>query len=296
MSSYPPALAAHLAGEATTVCHCWRLTRTDGAVSGFTDHDRPLTVGGTLFQPRTGFAATEARDTLGLAIDTVDIEGALSSEDIGEADIAAGLYDDATVETLLVNWQDPTMAASLRKATVGRITRRDTAYVVELKSAMHALDQISGRTVSRRCDAALGDGRCRFDLAQEGFFAVGAVAAATTPEILRVTGLDGFAAGWFAQGTVEWTSGALAGRNSQVVGHTRSAGGVDLALQAGEGPAPADGDAFVVRAGCDKAFATCKAKFANALNFQGFPHLPGNDSAYGYVVDGGVFDGGPLVP
>src|SRR5690606_37052837 len=147
------------------------------------------------------------------------------------------------------------------------------------------------RTVSRRCDAVLGDNRCGFDLGQEGFFAEGTVAMATTPEILRVTGLDSLAAGWFAHGTVEWTSGALAGRTSHVVGHTKSAGGVDLALQADDGPSPQEGDAFIVRAGCDKAFATCKAKFANALNFQGFPHLPGNDSAYGYVVDGGVFDG-----
>ncbi len=56
------------------------------------------------------------------------------------------------------------------------------------------------------------------------------------------------------------------------------------------------GDGFEVTVGCDKAFATCKAKFANALNFRGFPHLPGNDAAYGYVTDGAIFDGGPLVP
>ena len=53
---------------------------------------------------------------------------------------------------------------------------------------------------------------------------------------------------------------------------------------------------FTISAGCDKAFATCKAKFANQLNFQGFPHLPGNDAAYAYVDGEGVFDGAPLVP
>ena len=40
----------------------------------------------------------------------------------------------------------------------------------------------------------------------------------------------------------------------------------------------------------------CKAKFANPSNFRGFPHLPGNDDAYGYVTDDGEFDGGALVP
>ena len=48
--------------------------------TGYTDHDRALTVDGTTFEPETGFSASEARETLGLAVDTVDVEGALSSE------------------------------------------------------------------------------------------------------------------------------------------------------------------------------------------------------------------------
>ena len=58
---------------------------------------------------------------------------------------------------------------------------------------------------------------------------------------------------------------------------------------------PEAGTAFSIVAGCDKQFSTCKTKFANPVNFRGFPHLPGNDAAYGYVTDGGVFDGGPIV-
>ena len=296
MTIYPEALAAHLDGEATTICHCWRLTRRDAAVKGFTDHDRRLTVDGTLFEPLTGFSATEARDTLGLAVDTVDVEGALSSDDIDEADIAAGIYDDATVETLLVNWAAPAQFARLRSATIGKITRRDNAFVAELKSRMHALDQVNGRVISRRCDAELGDARCRFAMDLPGFSATGAVVSSETPEMLRVSGLDSFEGGWFALGSIEWTSGALAGRTAYVAGHVTRQGGVELTLQPGEGAPPEPSDTFLIRAGCDKTFATCKAKFDNALNFQGFPHLPGNDAAYGYAVDGDVFDGGPLVP
>ena len=39
----------------------------------------------------------------------------------------------------------------------------------------------------------------------------------------------------------------------------------------------AAGDTFAVTAGCDKRFATCRDRFANAVNFRGFPHIPGND-------------------
>ena len=37
------------------------------------------------------------------------------------------------------------------------------------------------------------------------------------------------------------------------------------------------GQAFTITAGCDKHLDTCKAKFANVVNFRGFPHMPGND-------------------
>jgi uncharacterized phage protein (TIGR02218 family) len=32
-----------------------------------------------------------------------------------------------------------------------------------------------------------------------------------------------------------------------------------------------------LRDGCDKRFTTCVARFANAANFRGEPHLPGTD-------------------
>lgn len=296
MNSYPQRLVDHLAGEVTTVCHCWRLKRKDGIVSGFTDHDLPLKVDGTIFKPETGLTASEARDSLGLAIDTVDVEGALSSADIREEDIAAGLYDGAAIETLLVNWRAPTDFALLRKATIGRILRSDQRFVAELESLVHSLDQPNGRYVGRACDAELGDARCRFLLDQPGFHASGQVVAQEDADTFLVAGLDTFQPGWFSHGTLNWSGGARMGRSERIVGHGHEPGGVRIALRPSGGPAVGVGDAFVIHAGCDKSFATCKAKFANSVNFQGFPHLPGNDAAYGYVVDGGVFDGSPIVP
>ena len=168
MSGYPEALAAHIGREVTTVCHCWRLTRRDGWVAGYTDHDRPLTIGATVHAPQTGLSASEARDTLGLAVDTVDVEGVLSSDDISDEDIAAGLYDGATVETFLVNWRQPDDFVMLRTATIGKITRTDGRFVAELESLAHSLDRPDGRYVSRTCDAELGDARCGFRPRQSG--------------------------------------------------------------------------------------------------------------------------------
>ncbi len=296
MSDIPDMLAAHLARETTSLCHCWRVTRRDGTVSGFTDHDRPLTVEGTTFEPRSGFTASEARETLGLAADTVEIEGAISAATITGEDIAAGRWDGATVETLLVNWRAPEEAATIRTQTVGRITRADSRFVAELDGPEAALDRVGGRWFRRTCDAELGDARCGVALDDPALKATGSVTDAVSADTIRVAGLASFPAGWFAEGRLTATSGAVAGTTVRVLSHRISGEGIELVLWRDGAGLPAPGDGFAIVAGCDKRFATCKAKFSNHLNFRGFPHLPGNDAAYGYATEGQLFDGAPLAP
>lgn len=296
MTVYPEALKTHLAADCTTLCQAWRLARRDGAVLGFTDHDLALRFDGTDFEPRSGFGASEAVRSLGLAVDTVDVDGALSSDALPAEAIEAGLFDDATVETFLVNWREPTERALVRKATIGKITRSDGRFLAELKGQMHALDQPNARYLTRACDAELGDPRCSFDLARPGFSGVGAVLDAVAPAAFRVTGLGGFAADWFTHGLLTWTGGPRSGRSERIVDHRVQGEEAVLFLLPIAGAPAEPGDTFGIVAGCDKTFATCKAKFSNRQNFRGFPHLPGNDRAYAYVTDGLVFDGGPVVP
>lgn len=296
MTAYPEDFSAHLKQHCTTLCQAWRLSRRDGVVFGFTDHDVAVAFDGNTFEPQSGFTASEAVKSLGLAVDTVDVEGALSSDVLEREAIEAGLFDDATIETFLVNWRDAEQRALVRKATVGKITRSDGRFVAELKSRLHALDQPNARYLTRACDAELGDGRCRFDLARAGFSGAGALLDTVAPDTVRVIGLGGFAADWFTHGLLTWTSGPRAGRSERIVDHRTQGEQAVLFLLPIAGASPAPGDTFTIVAGCDKTFATCKMKFGNAQNFRGFPHLPGNDRAYAYVTDGLVFDGGPIVP
>jgi uncharacterized phage protein (TIGR02218 family) len=55
------------------------------------------------------------------------------------------------------------------------------------------------------------------------------------------------------------------------------------------------GAAVTLVAGCDRRFSTCAAKFGNALNFRGFPHVPGNDFVLRYPRSGDDLDGRALV-
>ena len=61
-------------------------------------------------------------------------------------------------------------------------------------------------------------------------------------------------------------------------------GTVTLDLWQAMPQAIAEGDTFTVTAGCDKRFATCRDKFANVVNFRGFPHIPGNDFIVSYPL------------
>ncbi len=54
------------------------------------------------------------------------------------------------------------------------------------------------------------------------------------------------------------------------------------------------GDLIRVEAGCDKRLETCRFKFNNILNFQGFPHIPGEDWLMSYPSEGQPHDGGSL--
>lgn len=295
MRSLSPALAAHLAEPATTLCRAWRLTRRDGAVMGFTDHDRDLAFDGTTFAAGTGLEAAEANAELGFAVGGGEVSGALVSAGLTETDIAAGRYDDATVETWLVNWADPEARLLTGSFSVGEIRREDGAFVAELRGPAHRLDEERGLLYRRACSADLGDGRCRVDLASAAFRATGTVGATDGGLTVTAAGLGGFETGWFTAGELRWTSGANEGVAAEVKAHRVTAGIVQLDLWSRAPDVIAPGDGFQVTAGCDKSLATCRAKFANVLNHRGFPHMPGNDFVLRVAAAGqGAFDGGSL--
>ena len=73
MRDIPAALATHLEGGATTLCRCWTLTRRDGLVLAFTDHDRSLSFDGVTFAAVTGLEAADATSEIGFAIGGGDV-------------------------------------------------------------------------------------------------------------------------------------------------------------------------------------------------------------------------------
>ncbi len=285
MRNIPPALQAKLDSGVTTLCRCWLIARQDGATQGFTDHDEDIVLGDVTCRAGTGLSGSEVSQKHGLAVDSSELSGALSDETLNEDDLAAGLYDAAGVELWLVDWSEPALRVLLAKGTLGEVRRDGSVFTTEMRGLSEKLAQDSGRLYTATCSADLGDGRCTVDLTSATYRGSGAVTALTATSAFRASGLDGYDDGWFSAGKLSFTSGANAGFAVEVKLHRKSTD-VTLDLWQAMPHAIAPGDTFTVTAGCDKRFATCHDRFANVVNFRGFPHIPGNDFVVRYPVQG----------
>ena len=287
-------LLSHLGLGVTTVCRAWMVQRRDGVTYGFTDHDRDFAFDSVTFKASTGLSARVLQQSTGLSVDNSEAIGALSDAAIDEADLAAGRFDGAEVRSWLVNWADPAQRIEQFRGNFGEITRSAGAFRAELRGLTDRLNQPQGRVYQRSCSAVLGDARCGFDLSAPGYRATGVIAGFDPMGRMRFAGLTGFADRWFERGRLMVQTGAAAGlvgmiKSDRVAGADRL---VDL-WHAFGAPLVA-GDQVQLDAGCDRMAQTCRGKFANFLNFQGFPHIPGEDWLTSYPVSTRPNDGGSL--
>jgi len=285
-------LQTHLNSGATTLCWCWKITRNDAAVQGFTDHDTDLAFDGVTYEAASGFTASEVQSSLGLAVDNLTVVGALNSSTINESDLAAGLYDDASIEIWRVNWAAPDQRVLMRKGSLGEVQRGRTSFQAEVRGLAHILNQPVGRAFGYSCDADLGDARCTINLATSSFTGTGTIATTSDNRRFTVAGLESFADNWFTNGKLTFTSGANAGRAMEIKRHGVSSLGVSIELWQAMSEDVAIADSFSITAGCDKQFSTCKTKFANTANFRGFPYMPGNDTVVSVATQNQTLNGG----
>lgn len=277
MKSISSALQTHLDSGATTLCWCWRLTRKDALAQGFTDHDRDVIFDGTVFEASAGFTASDITDSLGLSVDNLEVTGAISSASLDEDDLAAGRYDDAGIEIFRVNWQDPAQRVLMRTGSLGEVRRAGNAFSAEVRGLAHYLQQPKGRLYQYTCDADLGDARCGVNLNSPAYTGTAWIGAVLSPRKFKITGVDSFENGFFTRGLARFTSGPSAGLAIEIKAHVRAAASVIIDLWGDAQGPPVAGNALVLTAGCDKRIETCRTRFANAVNFRGFPDMPGND-------------------
>lgn len=294
MADVSAALQAHLETGHTTLCHAWRIERVDGVVFAFTDHDVPLVFDGQEFRADSGLSAKAIAQTTGLSVDNTEALGALSDITLREDEIEQGRFDGARVVSWLVNWADPSQRKVQFRGTIGEIRRVDGAFRAELRGLTEALNKPQGRVFQKPCTAVLGDAQCRFALDTVGYVESRPVESVQEGRVFTWTSFEGFEEAWFTRGRLEVLAGEAKGLWGMIK-HDRFEDGlrrVEL-WEPIRGAVP-EGTQVRLVAGCDKRLETCRLKFNNLVNFQGFPDLPGEDWVMAVPRSSGTNTGGSL--
>nr|BDD46835.1 hypothetical protein 3 [bacterium] len=271
MRSITQELQLHLESEVTSLATCWKLTRQDGTVLGFTDHSEGLLFETLNYEASTGFTASSIESKSDFSVDNLDVEGMIDSSSIKESDLMGGLYDFAEIEIFIVNYADLSQGRMLiRKGWLGEVQINKSKFIAEVRGLTQKLNQNMMRIYAPSCDCLLGDARCGVEAST--FTSPATVSAATSRQIFKSPDLTQ-EAGYFIGGEIHWQTGLNAGLRMEIKEFENFQ--ITLAL-----PMPNTihvDDTFNAIAGCDKTFETCKSKFTNSTNFRGFPHIPGMD-------------------
>jgi uncharacterized phage protein (TIGR02218 family) len=272
---------------------CWEVNRRDGAVIRGTEADIDIIVtddsrglAGTYIK-ETGITGSDVRSTDDLAVDNLEVKGALgvapgdSSSDssglllteLAADDIEAGLYDNAEITTFLVNSLDPDLYQHvLRTGWMGNIRRTaEGSYTTEMRGLTQALSQGIVKTYGVGCQWELGDSHCRVDLTSHTF--TNSVAVVTSRRAFQIATPLGTVLN-IAGGKVTWTSGFNDGYSMEIKSYLS----LQMELYV---PMPNDitvGDTLIIQRGCDKTRETCINQYNNILNFGGWGVLVPGDN------------------
>lgn len=268
-----------LAGDVTTLALCWKLTRGDGVVLGFTGHDHDLVVDGVRYRARPGMTPSAVSHSMDLSADSMEAEGFLSSAGLTAEDLENGRWAEARVELFACDWHDSDAGRlGLMKGTIGSVSRMGfgpgTAFRAELLSELAGLEMVEPVRLSPLCRAELGDGRCGVDMAARR---VVVEALDWSGYRLRISAAP-FEPERYAWGRIRWLSGPMTGVDRRV----SAIEGDELLLEEPLPDLPEKGSRVWLWEGCDKRFATCCQRFRNALSFDGEPHVPGTDALLRY--------------
>lgn len=271
MKTMSVALKAHYALGTTTIATCWKATLTNSTVVAATSLNRDLVVDAVTYKATTGYSPTNIDSTAELSPDNLEVDGFLASPAITDADIHSGLWDYAAIEVFEVNYADLTMGKNImRSGTLGEVKAGRSSFIAELRGLMQAYSRTIVRLTGKECDADLGDTRCKKVLT--AFTVTGTVGSVTGNRVINDAARTEVA-DWFTGGKMTFTSGPNNGLSMEVKKNV--VGQIELHEQM-----PfiiAAGNTYSLVAGCTKRFTQdCIAKFANGVNFRGFPHLPGS--------------------
>lgn len=266
-------MKAHLAGSVLTLAVCWRVTRKDGAVFGFTSLDVPLDFEGVTYSPQTGISPTSTVMSADGAVANSELMGVLNSDLITEQDLEAGLWSYAEISVFLVNWADLSMGAvPIQQGNLGQVKlQKGSTFAAEMRSMGQLLQLPLGDLDVRTCPQR--DCACLVEVAKPENLISGAVTSVAYGSRVFSAAARTEPAHYFRYGKLTFTSGANSGLSQEVFAFSS---GVFTLLDAMP-HAITVGDTFKVSKGIDGTTNACKSVWGNLHKFGGTPYVLGPD-------------------
>jgi uncharacterized phage protein (TIGR02218 family) len=265
----------------------WIITRTDGEVYGFTDHDQTLTFRGVSCKPcdSVSGSAVQLSAIVGQS-GSVELRGILASGGVDEVELYSGLFDGAKLEVWLVPWGDNETGEIPRRlmgGTTGDSTQGEISFSQEILSDQQYLQQHAlPETYTADCPYEFGnsnDSRCPVDLGP--LVVSGSVTGLAVPDAMTNSTRRIFtdstrveADREFELGQITWTSGDNAGQTSFVKDFS---GGAFVLWEPLFYPIEI-GDGYDATPGCAKTKSAHLTYNADLVDFGGYPDIPGTDA------------------
>lgn len=248
----------------------FRLQRQDGFVLRFTDHDRPLTFDGELYEPVNLSSISAERREAGLRSGNQEASGIVDGVTITIPDLLGHKYRGAIVWQKLIDWRRPLHVFYAETKRVRQIQWDGSRWVATLEGMAARMQQLVGGRFggifTTTCNYRLGEvNTCRADISLETI---------TDVTVSGLIGTDAYmgayfsAASWpgtyaddyYRDGEIQWTTGANAGLVSPIVQHIHGSPREIRFLLPTSFPIVV-GDKGIARPGCDGLRGTCYGKF-----------------------------------
>lgn len=263
----------------TSRAHTWKITRRDGHVFAFVSSDVNYIWGGLTYKACKSLnpSASDSSSSLG-DVGSMELMGLIEDDSITEADIYAGLFDDAFVEVWSVDYSGTDIPRRLSAGRIGNLSHAGARFNAEVLGTGAKLSQTPlTQTYGPGCRWLFGGPECGVD--REALKVAGSVTRAKSRAGFKIDlgGLGPESDRQWADGTIRFLSGPNAGLECEIKS-VDFGDETEISLWSSAGFVPEVGDTFELLPGCRRDKATCKDVYDNYDAFGGFPDLPGTDA------------------
>lgn len=261
------------------MCDLYEITLKSGLIFRYASYDRDIILPDGRFFSCKGpeFKRTRIKLSSSISVDKMTVTVYTDSNDVISntpmMQIAhTGGFDEAQLTLLRCFMSEPGVVVGAIEMFGGYIDVESGGGLEmewAVKSGVQKLNvEYPLRKYYPECAYSLYDAGCGLNLAN--YITTGTITNVTSAQDFNTTVSK--ADGYYEQGGIEFTSGALAGVSAPIKASYQTNGRVILLITLDASPAV--GDSFKIYPGCDKTPETCKNKFNNFSRNRATPYIP----------------------